>query len=122
MPQFALEIPQAPEIMRIPLLPDNYVPPRRSVAQQEAVESVIRPQIETASADSSGVVSAMSEVTDNHSMEGQMDMYDLTKQVGKAAMGVVEENVEQVKKHGGVVKELWTGLLDDLLGKKIVKS
>ena len=37
------------------------------------MEPVIRPTIETASADGTNVVSAMSEVTDNHSVE--IDMF-----------------------------------------------
>ena len=69
MPQFTLGQTSPPEIMRIPLLPDNYEPPRRSMAHQEAVEPVIRPTIETASADGTHMVSAMSEVTDNHAMD-----------------------------------------------------
>ncbi|MCJ1390057.1 hypothetical protein MMC18_002915 [Xylographa bjoerkii] len=120
MPQFTLGQTSPPEIMRIPLLPDNYDPPRRSAAHQEAMEPVIRPTIETASADGTNVVSAMSEVTDNHSVE--IDMFDLTKQVGKAAKGMVENNVESVKQSGGMVREVWGGFVDDLLGKKMAKA
>ncbi|MCJ1414695.1 hypothetical protein MMC32_001022 [Xylographa parallela] len=120
MPQFTLGQTSPPEIMRIPLLPDNYEPPRRSIAHQEAMEPVIRPTIETASADGTNVVSAMSEVTDNHSVE--IDMFDLTKQVGKAAKGMMENNVENVKKSSGMMKELWSGFVDDLLGKKTAKA
>jgi len=115
MPQYELSTDIAPEIARIPLLPNNYDPPRRSVAHQEAMEPVIRPMIETASADSDGVVSAMSEVTDNHAME--IDMYDLTRTVGKAAKGVGKV----VEEKGGAMRELWGGFVDDLLGKKIAK-
>ena len=79
------------------------------------MEPVIKPMIETASADSDGVVSAMSEVTDNHAME--IDMYDLTRTVGKAAKGVGQGLDEK----GGVVRELWSGFVDDLLGKKLAK-
>ncbi|MCJ1290465.1 hypothetical protein MMC34_002003 [Xylographa carneopallida] len=120
MPQFTLGQTSPPEIMRIPLLPDNYEPPRRSVAHQEAMEPVIRPTIETASADGTNLVSAMSEVTDNHSVE--IDMFDLTKQVGKAAKGMMDTNVENVKKSGGMMREVWNGFVDDLLGKKTAKA
>ncbi|MCJ1283390.1 hypothetical protein MMC26_002718 [Xylographa opegraphella] len=141
MPQFTLGQTSPPEIMRIPLLPDNYEPLRHSIAHQEAMEPVIRPTIETASADSSNVVSAMSEVTDNDSVE--IDMFgefwlqssrhrpssltsslisDLTKQVGKAAKGMMENNVENVKKSGGMMREVWSGFVDDLLGKKTAKA
>ncbi|MCJ1404744.1 hypothetical protein MMC11_007970 [Xylographa trunciseda] len=120
MPQFTLGQTSPPEIMRIPLLPDNYEPPRRSLAHQEAMEPVIRPTIETASADGTNMVSAMSEVTDNDSVD--IDMFDLTKQVGKAARGMMEDNVESVKKSGGMVKEVWSGFVDDLLGKRMAKA
>ncbi|MCJ1315243.1 hypothetical protein MMC15_000559 [Xylographa vitiligo] len=120
MPQFTLGQTSPPEIMRIPLLPDNYEPPRRSLAHQEAMEPVIRPTIETASADGTNVVSAMSEVTDNDSVE--IDMFDLTKQVGKAAKGMMDTNVENVKKSGGMMREVWSGFVDDLLGKKTLKA
>ena len=86
----------------------------------------MRPQIETASADSDGVVSAMSEVVDNHAAE--IDPFELTVQVGRAAGGVVREGVERVKREGlervegkkGVVGELWSGFVDDLLGERKV--
>ncbi|MCJ1377671.1 hypothetical protein MMC17_000767 [Xylographa soralifera] len=120
MPQFTLGQTSPPEIMRIPLLPDNYEPPRRSLAHQEAMEPVIRPTIETASADGTNIVSAMSEVTDNHSVE--IDMFDLTQQVGKAAKGMMEKNVENVKKSSGMMREVWSGFVDDLLGKKSAKT
>ncbi|MCJ1476697.1 hypothetical protein MMC13_005365 [Lambiella insularis] len=116
MPQFALSETTHPEIVRIPLLPDNDAPPPRDSPHQGIHEPVIRPTIETASADSTGVVSAMSEVTDNHAMD--IDVYDLTKQVGKAATGFVGENVESARKTGGMVREVWNGFVDDLLGKK----
>lgn len=63
------------------------------------------------------MVSAMSEVTDNHAMD--IDMYDLTMQVGKAAMGIVDANVESAKKNGGMVREIWGSFVDDLLGEKV---
>ena len=77
----------------------------------------MRPQIETASADGTNVVSAMSEVVDNHAAE--IDPFELTVQVGKAAKGVVVGGVEKLKGKG-VVGELWSGFVDDLLGAKKV--
>ena len=118
MPQYALEEPAPSYIFRIPLLPDNYNPPRRSGALLEAVEEVIRPEISTASADGTHRVSAMSEVTDSHAAE--LDPYDLTKKVSMAAKKVMGNVKEEVAKEQGMVKELWTGLLDDLLGAKTV--
>ncbi|MCJ1485758.1 hypothetical protein MMC06_005933 [Schaereria dolodes] len=124
MPQFTLEPISHPEIQRIPLLPDNYAPARHGLAHQDAVEPVIRPEIVTASADGTHLAppSAMSEVTDNHALD--LDPYDLARQVGRAANHAMIEKVEQGIKEAGVIKELWTGIFDDLLrgGSKKVSS
>lgn len=114
MPQFELEEPTQPEIMRIPLLPNNYSPLRLSEAHQEAVEPVIRPEISTVSADGTHIdsPSAMSEVTDNHAVE--LDPFDLTHKVTAAAANMAGMRL----KEPGVMTELWNGLLDDLLGSK----
>ncbi|KAL9122357.1 MAG: hypothetical protein Q9187_001092 [Circinaria calcarea] len=121
MPQYTLEEPSPSHIFRIPLLPDNYNPPRQGGALQEAVEEVIRPEISTTSADDTHRVSAMSEVTDNDAVE--LDPYDLTKQVSMAAKRVMGNVKEEVAGEQGIVKQLWTGLLDDLLGvKKVAKA
>lgn len=81
MPRHSLEETAPPEVMRTPLLPHNFFPPRTGEGLQEAIESVVRPEISTVSADGTHIESpsAMSEVTDNHAAE--LDPYDLTKQV-----------------------------------------
>lgn len=83
------------------------------------MESVIRPEISTVSADGTHVASpsAMSEVTDNHAIE--LDPYDLTTKVTAAAQKMGELPAEKLKE-AGVVKELWMGLLDDLMGGRKV--
>lgn len=105
--------------MRIPLLPNNFSPLRRSPAHQEAVESVIRPEISTVSADGTHIASPspMSEVTDNHAIE--LDPYDLTAKVNAAAKQMGELPSKKMK-DVGVFKELWLSMLDDLLGGKKV--
>ena len=117
MPKYEIMEPKQPEIMRIPLLPNNFFPPRRSEAHQEAIESVIRPEISTVSADSTHIASpsAMSEVTDNHAIE--LDPYDLTSKVTAAAARMAGMPVEKLKEPGAV-QEIWGGFLDDLLGSK----
>ena len=82
-----------------------------------AVESVVRPEISTVSAESTHIASpsAMSEVTDNHAIE--LDPYDLTAKVAAAAKKMGELPGEKLKE-AGVMKELWMGLLDDLMGGK----
>ena len=114
MPQYALEPPSQPEIFRIPLLPHNFSPPRDSTVLQEAVEEVIRPEISTVSANGNYVVSAMSEVTDNHSIE--INPYDLTKQVSMAAMRVMDDVKIGMAREESIVREIWSGMLDDIFG------
>ncbi|MCJ1470544.1 hypothetical protein MMC07_009190 [Pseudocyphellaria aurata] len=115
MPQFQLAETSHPEVLRIPLLPDNSSPLRNDEDHGEAVESVIRPEISTVSADSTHIdsPSAMSEVTDNHSME--LDPYDLTSKVTAAAAKVAQVPEENPTEPGWV-KEIWNGFLDDLFG------
>lgn len=122
MPQYELAPPPESDIVRIPLLPDNFFPARRSEALQEAVEHVIRPEISTVSGASTHIASpsAMSEVTDNHSIE--LDPYELVNKVQAAAAKMTGLPVEELKEPG-VMKKLWDGLLDDLLGaRKIQKA
>lgn len=62
----------------------------------------------------------MSEVTDNHSIE--LDPYELVNKVQAAAAKMTGLPVEELKEPG-VMKKLWDGLLDDLLGaRKIQKA
>lgn len=61
----------------------------------------------------------MSEVTDNHAIE--LDPYDLTAIVNAAAKKMTELPAEKLKEVG-VLRELWLGLLDDLLGKKVGRA
>lgn len=117
MPQHTLEEATPPEIMRIPLLPQNYFPPRMEQGLEDAVESVIRPEISLVSANSTHIESpsAMSEVTDNQAID--LDPYDLTNKVTAAATKTVEDAIGKIK-DVGTVRELWGGLLDDLFGSK----
>ncbi|KAL8930262.1 MAG: hypothetical protein Q9208_000879 [Pyrenodesmia sp. 3 TL-2023] len=119
MPQHTLEEANPPEVMRIPLLPQNFFPPRAEQGLEEAVESVIRPEISLVSANSTHIESpsAMSEVTDNHAMD--LDPYNLTKTVAVAATRTAEDAMEKIRE-AGTVRELWSGLLDDLFGSKRV--
>lgn len=122
MPQHTLEEANPPEIMRIPLLPQNFFPPRTEQGLEEAVESVIRPVISLVSANSTHIESpsAMSEVTDNHAMD--LDPYNLTNKVVAAATKTAEDAMGKIKE-AGTVRELWSGLLDDLFGsKRITKA
>lgn len=122
MPQEKLEELSYPEIMRIPLLPNNYSPHRDHREAQDTIMPVTRPEISTASADGTHIdsPSAMSEVTDNHAIE--LDPYDLASKVTAAAANTAvmpERKLEEP----GMIQNLWASILDDLLGsKKLAKT
>ena len=101
--------------MRIPILPFTSTPPPRS---NEALESVIRPEITTTSANGTHIESpsAMSDVTDNPGY-ADLNPFDLTSTVTTAASRATGVSVERLQEPG-VVKELWNGLLDDIFGEK----
>ncbi len=114
-PQYELREPVKNEIIRIPILPFNSTAPARS---NEALESVIRPEITTASANGTHIESpsAMSDVTDNPG-HTDLDPFDLTNTVSTAASKATGVPIEKLHEPG-VVQELWTGLLDDILGQR----
>ncbi|KAL8660499.1 MAG: hypothetical protein Q9202_006494 [Teloschistes flavicans] len=114
MPQHTLEEATPPEIIRIPLLPHNFFPPRNAEGLQGAVDSVVRPEISTVSANSTHIESpsAMSEVTDNHAIE--IDPYNLTSKVTVAAANIAKVPAREAS----AMRELWGGLLDDLFGPR----
>lgn len=119
MPQFEL-VPQGDaHQLRVPLLPDNYYPARRSAAHQEAVEPVMRPEISVMSGEDTHIASpsAMSEVVDNHAMD--LDPFNLTSKVQAAASRIAGFPVENTKEPG-MLRELWNGFLDDWTGAKKV--
>lgn len=118
MPQHTLEEATPPEIIRIPLLPHNFFPPRNAEGLQGAVDSVVRPEISTVSANSTHIESpsAMSEVTDNHAIE--IDPYNLTSKVTVAAANIAKVPAREAS----AMRELWGGLLDDLFGPRRVSK
>lgn len=121
MPKHTIEEATPPEIMRIPLLPHNFLPPRTDQGLEEAIDNVVRPEISTVSANSTHIESpsAMSEVTDNHAID--LDPYDLTNKVTAAATKTAEDTMNQIR-NAGTVRQLWSGLLDDLFGSRRVSK
>lgn len=121
MPQHTLDEAAPPEVMRIPLLPHNFFPPRAEQGLGEAIDDVIRPEISLVSASSTHIESpsAMSEVTDNHAVD--VDPYDLTNKVTAAATKTAEDAMNR-RREEGTVRELWNGLLDDLFGSRRVSK
>ncbi len=85
---------------------------------------MIRPEITTTSANGTHIESpsAMSDVTDG----GHTDLnpFDLTNTVTTAASKASKAMVVPIERmqEPGVVKELWNGLLDDILGPKTARA
>lgn len=102
---------------QIPVLPDMH-----SIQQPFATNSTqpMKPQIYTvAGAGADVAASPMSEVVDNHAVD--IDPFSLTEAVTRSRVG---EEIQRGKNGGpaqpGVVSELWSGFLDDVLGPKQV--
>lgn len=106
------------EIIRVPFLPDFSTPTRSARSHEaEASESVFRAEISLASLEATHTEapSAMSDVVDNGAIV--FDPYDLTNKVSKASRKVVNEVVEKVlpkAKEKGLLREVWSGIMDDL--------
>ena len=89
-------------IQQITLLPDNFYPARASNPLLVSAEPpVIKPEVSVSSASllSEGIVSIMSEADGGKGADG---------------LGLAKE----AKQEMGVVKEVWEGFLDDLLGER----
>jgi hypothetical protein len=89
---------------RIPIVSDASSPP-------------MKPQIHAISELATDMsVSPMSEVVDNHSVD--IDPYRLTETVGRSRDGENQRRMAADNQEKGVIGELWSGFLDDLLGPK----
>ncbi|KAH8685984.1 hypothetical protein BGZ60DRAFT_426438 [Tricladium varicosporioides] len=97
--------------LRVPLLPDNYNP-NRSPDSAHAVESldsaVAAPEISIIASHPENVVpAALTEVAGNDGLD--IDIGELT--------AGFSEKISDLKEPG-VLKELWSGIVDDILGSK----
>ncbi|KAF3491912.1 uncharacterized protein GIQ15_01429 [Arthroderma uncinatum] len=95
---------------RIPTPPDSYT--HYDMAPSSA--DVMKPQIYTVSNDmGSNGPSPMSEVVDNHALD--FNPFNLTEAVSRSRDGARASAAGQ-ETLGGVVKDLWKGMLDDVKG------
>ncbi|PYI34903.1 hypothetical protein BP00DRAFT_422836 [Aspergillus indologenus CBS 114.80] len=110
MPSLAeLDGPAARADPQFPIVPDFY-----SHQSAAPADSPMKPQIYTVSGGAADVsASPMTEVVDNHSVD--IDPFSLTEAVGKSRFGA-ESTTQQ--KEPGVFRELWTGVVDDILGRQ----
>ncbi|KAF2117781.1 hypothetical protein BDV96DRAFT_570916 [Lophiotrema nucula] len=109
IPDFDPDTNQSP-VIRVPILPQTL--PSEATKAHIAVdveeESVMLPSIVTVAADGTHIhaPSAMSEVSDNNAIDFQ----------GMAAR--VADKFKPVEEQAGMVKSVWSGFLDDVLGPK----
>lgn len=80
----------------------------------------MKPQIHTVSELASDVsASPMSEVVDNHSVP--IDPFSLTETVGRSRHGAIQRQRDVAQnaaaEEKGIVRELWSGFVEDLLGQ-----
>ncbi|GAB1729388.1 hypothetical protein NU195Hw_g4340t1 [Hortaea werneckii] len=93
--------------MRVPIIPDNYSPPRTGAHAPEVEEMVVfKPQIVTASADA--VYLPMADLTDGHAMN--VDFHSMANRVA-SNLRRMKLPVEQ---QAGMMKQLWSDMIDDL--------
>ncbi|KAE9378013.1 hypothetical protein N431DRAFT_452159 [Stipitochalara longipes BDJ] len=114
---FFPEIPEPPPRnpfakLRVPLLPDNYTPnrsPDSGHSLEELDAALPGPEISIVASHPEDVVPAtISEVVGNDGLD--VDLTQLTEAFSSA--------IKKEVKEPGVFKELWSGMLDDILGSK----
>ena len=110
------------ESIQVPYLPDLYKVPVPSLSHEpEVIEPVFRAEISTVAMESTHAhpPSAMSDVVDNAAII--LDPYELTTQVDQAARKMGEKVVTDDREAKGMLKQIWTGLVDDVLGTSSLK-
>ncbi|KAJ6123827.1 hypothetical protein N7471_011144 [Penicillium samsonianum] len=103
--QRGIQVPVLPELPSIPGRQIPFAPP-------------MKPQIYTVSGTGADVsASAMSEVVDNHAID--LDPFSLTEAVGRSRVGEeIQRRSNGSSSEPGVIRELWAGFLDDVMGPK----
>ncbi|KAF1849870.1 uncharacterized protein K460DRAFT_360718 [Cucurbitaria berberidis CBS 394.84] len=113
IPDFDPDLRSAPVEFRVPILP--WINPSETVQAEvtEAEEPVMVPTIHTVAADGTHIhaPSAMSDMTDSNTV----DFQGMAAQVAK---GLTKPIVDGE----GMTRQLWTGLVEDILGPKAKRS
>ncbi|KAF2809328.1 uncharacterized protein BDZ99DRAFT_498723 [Mytilinidion resinicola] len=112
LPDFDPDLSPAPFLPRVPLLPSTFygsaaIPSYATGEAADEIAGVMKPEIVTASLDGTHIYapSAMSEVSDSGAVDFQ------------GVRGAVAKKVEEKVEEGGMVKQVWGGLVEDLFGK-----
>ncbi|KAI9727161.1 MAG: hypothetical protein M1828_007362 [Chrysothrix sp. TS-e1954] len=126
-----IESSETTHSIRVPLVPENFNPRREGVHAPlpSDYERVHRAEIATAAANSThvSVPAGMSEVTDGHVIVGDAGVSAMEE----GSQGEVQgrEGAERASERGagggggeGFVKQLWSGLVDDVFGEKLQRQ
>ena len=110
MPSIAsLESQPAASTHHIPILGDG-----QQYGSAESSSAPMKPQIPAISETAPDMsVSPMSEVVDNYSLE--IDPFRLTETVGRSRAGENEQRLAAGHRQKGIIGELFSGMVDDLL-------
>jgi len=99
--------------LRVPLLPDNYSPDRSadSVHRIESIDEALpKAEISIVASHPENVAPvAMSEVVGNEAVDVEL---------GQLITGFTDTALHEMKEQQGTIKDLWNGLIDDILGPK----
>ena len=108
LPNLHMEAAANPlEQLRVPLLPDTYNPNRSSFHAAEALDAAApRSEISIVAAHPEHVAAAMSEVVGNDGLDVD---------IGQLTSGFADHLPVQIREPGAL-KELLTGIVDDILG------
>ncbi|CAG7944575.1 unnamed protein product [Penicillium nalgiovense] len=99
--------------IQVPVLPEH----PSIQGRQTPTTPPMKPQIYTVSGTGADVpASAMSEVVDNHAID--LDPFSLTEAVGRSRVGEEIQRRSNDSSEPGVIRELWAGFLDDVMGPK----
>lgn len=112
---------------RVPRLPLQFFPPKNGSSTSAAASDIDAPVqrtiISTTSGDASHISSntTLSEVHDASSAE-HLDFEGMVAKLSGAAEAMAKRVEEESPKAGGIVRQVWSGLLDDLFGAKKGKA
>jgi hypothetical protein len=106
--------PENPEAaIRVPLLPTNFFPHRTGAHALEAEEeAVLKPMVNSISTDGADDrISTIAELSDNNAMS--IDFQGMAERVAAAT----KKNVSPMIEQSSILKQLWTGLVEDVRGQ-----
>lgn len=107
LPRFESETQEI--IVRVPM-----IGPTTTTTHDAPEPEVMRAQIVSLSADSNH--SAISDLHDNNAMP--IDFHAVTDRVAAVASRIKEETSANIVDDGGALKQLWNGLIEDIVGPK----